>query len=100
MALNARLWDRTGNTRPEAILPRNAGPESGEIPVYEPDLGLIHPGQEVRLLGHPYLGSRGRLVDLPGPSRFANGIQGFGATVRLEDGNDLLLPLTNLEFIG
>lgn len=100
MALDARSWDRTGNTRPEAILPRNASLDSGEIPIYQPDLGLIHPGQQVRLLGHPYLGKRGKLVDLPGPSRFANGIQGFGAKVRLEGGTEILLPLTNLEFIG
>jgi len=100
MALNARPWDRTKITRPEAILPRNVNPDSGEILAYQPDLGLIHPGQMVRLLGHPHLGRRGRLVDLPGPSGFASGIQGIGATVRLEEGTDLLLPLTNLEFIG
>lgn len=100
MALDARPWDRTGNTRPEAILPRSRNVESGVIPIHQPDLGLIHPDQMVRLLGHPYLGRRGRLVDLPGPSRFASGIQGFGATVRLNDGTEILLPLTNLEFIG
>lgn len=100
MALDARPWDRTRNTRPEAILPRNASLDKGEIPIYQPDLGLIHPGQQVRLLGHPYLGRRGWLVDLPGPSQFANGIQWSGAKVRLEDGTEILLPLTNLEFIG
>ena len=94
MALNARPWDRTRNSRPEAILPRNAGQDSKEILIYESNLGLIHPGQMVRLLGHPYLGKRGQLVDL------ASSNQGFSATVRLEDGTDHLLPLTNLEFIG
>ena len=99
MVLDASSWDRVANIRPEAIIPQQTDTNLAELSLHSPQLGLIHPGQQVRLLGYPHLGKRARLIDLPGLSRFANEIQSLGAKVRLDDGNEILLPLTNLEFL-
>jgi hypothetical protein len=104
MALDASPWDRTSAQRPEAILPRVVSPEADQEPLRAPaarsELGLIQPGQRVRITAWPYLGLRGSLVDLPGLVEFSHGIRGVGARVRLEDGKEILLPLTNLEFLA
>jgi len=54
-------------------------------------------GSLVRLLGEPYLGSTGRVVELPEKAeRFASGLTAKVAVVERQDGSFIRVPVTNL----
>jgi len=51
----------------------------------------------VKLLGEPYLGSTGRVVELPEKAeRFASGLTAKVAVVERQDGSLIRVPVTNL----
>jgi hypothetical protein len=77
----------------ELVLPGEAG-KSSALFDEEVSLGV---GSLVRLLGEPYLGSTGRVVELPEhQERFASGLTAKVAVVERQDGALIRLPITNL----
>jgi hypothetical protein len=95
--VNAELFDRYSGARPEVIIPLPT--ESTPMPLREVE--ALAPGQTVRIRRQPAAGLIGTIVSLPpGSSVFPSGRRAPGAEVRLEDGEQLLIPLVNLEVVG
>lgn len=97
VTLNAEFYDRQSGTRPEIFIPL---PFTQEPP--EPrDMETFAPGQVVRVcyLARPSM--IGTVVQLrPGLSTLPNGLNAPAAEIRLETGEQALVPLTNLEVLG
>jgi hypothetical protein len=97
ITINAEFYDRQNSTRPEIFIPL---PVTQEPP--EPrEIDTFAPGQNVRVcyLLHP--AQTGVIVTLrPGWSALPNGLKAPAAEVRLESGEQVLVPLTNLEVLG
>ena len=86
------LSDGTGQAA-ELVLPGEGG-QSSALFDEEVTLGV---GSLVRLLGEPYLGSTGRVVELPEKAeRFASGLTAKVAVVERQDGTLIRVPVTNL----
>jgi len=96
MALNAKPWDKYTGMRPEIIIPQY----SEETTLTAEVLGVIQPGQKVRVISPQVYGVYGILIDLPGIHKFPSGVLGLSATVLLENGSEDIVPLANLEFTG
>ena len=95
-AINAEPWNRLVGTRPEVVL---AAPSQAirDMPVISTGFS---PGQTVRIINRPYQGQVGSLAALhPGLSRLPSGLSAPSADVRLENGEIVLIPLTNLEIL-
>jgi hypothetical protein len=96
VSINAESWDRFTGRRPEVIIPLPA-PE--EMPMARETL-MYTSGQTIRVIGSPYWGKTGRINQLlPTQATITNGLKVEAAEVRLENGDTVLLPLTNLEVI-
>jgi hypothetical protein len=95
VALNAESWDRYNNKRPEVVIPLPAA----SPPPLASDTVVFAPGKQVRVLRAPYSGKIGTLVDLRSSAVFPNGLRAMAAEVRLEDGDNAVLPLANLEVL-
>jgi hypothetical protein len=95
VALNAEAWDRYNNKRPEVVIPLPAA----SPPPLASDTGVFASGKQVRVLRAPYTGKIGTLVDLRSSAVFPNGLRAMAAEVRLEDGDNAVLPLANLEVL-
>jgi hypothetical protein len=97
VTLNAEAFDRYSGARPEVIIP---------LPVNTPppaprDVEAFAPGQTVRVRRQPAAGLIGTIVSLrPGLAVFPSGLRSAAADVRLENGEQLLIPLVNLEVVG
>lgn len=97
VTLNAEFHDRQRGTRPEVFIPLPVSQEPGE----PRDMETFAPGQTVRLcyLARPSV--LGTLVQLrPGLSTLPSGLNAPAAEIRLESGEQVLVPLTNLEVLG
>jgi hypothetical protein len=96
VTLNGEPFDRYTGGRPEAIIPL---PVAGAPPLLE--IVELAPGQTVRIRRQPAPGMIGTIVGLPeGLATFPSGLSAPGAEVRLENGQQLLIPLVNLEVVG
>lgn len=95
VALNAEAWDRYNNKRPEIVIPLPAASQ----PPLASDTAVFAPGKQVRVLRAPYTGKIGTLVDLRSSAVFPNGLRAMAAEVRLEDGDNAVLPLANIEVL-
>jgi hypothetical protein len=94
--LNAEAFDRYSGARPEVIIPL-----PGKTAAAPRDLAEIVPGQTVRLRRQPHPGAIGTIVGLPaGASVYPSGLSAPGAEVRLQNGEQVLIPLVNLEVVG
>ncbi len=94
-ALNAEAWHRFSGSRPEVVIPL---PDEGGIePTREVD--RFRPGQTVRIMRTPYASHLGSIIRLVEEASFPSGLRSAGAYVHLESGENLLLPLANLELI-
>lgn len=95
--VNAELFDRYSGARPEVIIPLPS-----EVPPPPPqDVEVFAPGQSVRLRRQPAAGMIGTIVELrPGLTPFPSGLRAPAAEVRLENGEQLLIPLVNMEVVG
>jgi len=96
VTLNGEPYDRYTGGRPEAIIP---------LPATEPpplrDIVELALGQTVRMRRQPAPGMIGTIAGLPvGLAKFPSGLSAPGAEVRLENGQQLLIPLVNLEVVG
>jgi hypothetical protein len=97
VTINAEAFDRYSGTRPEIIIP---------LPVqHEPpppnDVDELEPGQTVRMRRAPHAGAIGKLANLrPGLVTLPSGLRAPAADVKLENGEQILVPLVNLEIVG
>lgn len=96
VSLNAKQWDRFTGIRPEIIIPL---PAPGE-PMLPPDADLFTAGQDVRIVRAPNKGDIGTIVEIrAGMSALPSGLQAPAAEIRLESGENTLIPLANLEVL-
>lgn len=95
--LNAEALDRYSGMMPEIIIPLPAE----KRPPEPQDVEVFAPGQTVRVRRQPAAGMIGVILTLPsGLTAFPSGLRAPGAEVRLENGEQLLVPLVNLEVVG
>jgi hypothetical protein len=97
ISVNAELYDRAEGNRPEIFIPL---PVSQEPP--EPrDLETFAPGQTVRVCFLAQPAKIGTLAALrPGLSVLPSGLKAPAADVRVETGEQIIVPLSNLEVLG
>ena len=96
VALNANPPDPLEGTHPELILPGRAQFTEELFPAEE----LLKVGRRVRLLGKPYAGSVGTVIELPEqPEMFASGLVMEAVVVQREDGQVIRVPRANIVVI-
>ena len=94
--LNANEADLAERSRPDLILPGKAQVSPG---LFHEDLQL-ETGRRLRLVGRPYTGSVGEIIELPDePEMFASGLVMRAVVVRREDGLVIRVPRENVELI-
>jgi hypothetical protein len=97
VTINAEAFNRYTGARPEIIIPL---PVSQEPPL-PTDVSTLETGQTVRLRRAPHTGEIGTLVKLhPGLSSLPSGLRAPAGDVKLENGEQILVPLVNLEIVG
>jgi hypothetical protein len=97
VALNAEIYDRLTGSRPEVFIPLPVTQEPAE----PRDVETFAPGQIVRVINLTRPSQLGTLVQLrANPVNLPNGLKARVAEVRLESGDQILVPLTNLEVLG
>jgi hypothetical protein len=95
--VNAEFFDRYSGARPEVIIPL---PVTSE-PTQPRDVEVFAPGQTVRIRRQPAAGLIGTIMGLhAGLTVFPSGLRAAAAKVKLENGEQLLIPLVNLEVVG
>ena len=96
VTLNAEAADPLAFRRPEVILHR----PQAELPVGSSEPAFLVPEQRVRVVRAPYRSQVGVLVQLrPGLEALPNGLKALTASVQLENGELVILPLANLELL-
>ncbi len=96
VSLNAEIPNRQNNARPEVFIPL---PISQEPP--EPrEAETFAPGQVVRVVYLSQPSRLGTIIQLQSLGTLSSGIKTSAAEVRLESGEQILAPLTNLEVLG
>jgi hypothetical protein len=91
--------DRMDTQRPEVLI--NIPTRAEQRPAMLDTNIALRRGANVRLTANPYLGSAGRVVDLPKtPTLLDNGLRVLCARVELLTGETVFVPLANLEFLG
>jgi hypothetical protein len=97
VTIRAETYDRYTGTRPELVIPL---PVNQEVPV-APDLATFAPEQQVRLRRAPHVGEIATLTRLlPGSTVLPVGLRVPAAEVRLQNGEQIIVPLVNLEVIA
>jgi hypothetical protein len=97
ITLNAEPYNRYTGARPEAFIPL---PVSEEPPPAR-QVEAFAPGQRVRLVRDPQVGQVAILARLlPGQTLLPNGLRAAAAEIRLENGEQMAVPLVNLEVVG
>jgi hypothetical protein len=97
VTLNAEIYDRQGGTRPEVFI---SLPISQEPPE-PPDTETFTTGQTVRVCYLSRPSKIGTIVALrDGLTTFPSGLKAPAAEIRLETGEQVFVPLTNLEVLG
>ncbi len=95
--LFAEAFDRYSGSRPEIIIPLPVS----STPSQPTDTESFAPGQTVRLRRPPAIGMIGTITALtPGLTTFPSGLRAAAADIKLENGEQLLVPLVNLEVVG
>ena len=95
--LLAEGFDRYAGTRPEIFIPLPVAQDTSE----PEDLVAFAPGQQVLLRRAPHTGSLATIVNLrQGMVQVESGLRAPAAEVRLENGEQALVPLANLEVVG
>jgi hypothetical protein len=95
--LSADTRTRRDARRPEVLIPLPNGHDDSEN---DSDIPPMTVGVRVRALRAPHLGKVGTVVDLPTqPQRIESGARLRVAVVDIDDGEQVLIPLANLELI-
>jgi hypothetical protein len=95
--VNAEHFDRYTGNRPEVIIPLPISSEPAEPNNYE----AFAVGQQVRMRRPPNMGMIGTITNLPpGLSLLPSGLRAVAADVRIENGENAIVPLVNLEVVG
>ncbi len=95
--VNAEVYDRYGNARPEVIIPL---PISADPPPLR-DAEHFAPGLTVRIRRPPAMGMIGSISAIkPGLTVLPSGLHAPAADVKLENGEIVVVPLVNLEVVG
>lgn len=96
-AINAELFDRYADKRPEIIIPLDA---SGEA-INPLSLDSFRSGQRIRILRAPHLGKIGTLQTIiAGMTPLPSGLRAQCAQIELEGGEKAVVPLANIEVLG
>ncbi len=97
VTLNAESYNRYTGQRPEIVIPLPISQE----PLEPRDVETFAPDQRVRLRRAPHAGAIATLIDIsPRPVTLPNGLRALAGKVRLENGEQILVPLVNLEVVG
>jgi hypothetical protein len=97
ITLNAEPYDRLNGTRPEVFIPLPVSQEPPELREVE----TFAPGQVVRIISLLAPSQVGTLDQMcANPVVLASGLRAKAAEVRLESGEVITVPLTNLEVLG
>ncbi len=97
VTINAEPYDRNAGTRPEVIIPLLVSQESPAPTTVEE----FSPGQQVCVRRPPHSGEVGTLVVLrPGLTALPSGLRVPVGEVLLEGGQQVIVPLANLEVLG
>jgi len=97
VSLNAEIYGRLTGTRPEVFIPLPVSQEPAE----PRDIETFAPGQIVRVINLTRPAQIGTLVQLrANPVTLPNGLKTRAAGVSLESGEQIIVPLTNLEVLG
>lgn len=95
--VNAELYDRYSGGRPEVIIPLPVTVE----PAAPNAIETFDTGQRVLLRASPYYRSMGVILRRrPGLTTLPSGLRAPAADVRLENNEEILVPLANLEVVG
>lgn len=96
VSLNAQRWDRFMSRRPEIVVPLPAPEETPE----PKEATFFAPQQRVRILRSPYQSEVCTLVAVRnGYEMFSSGIKAQTAELRRENGDMIMVPLSNLEVL-
>ena len=96
VTVNAEPWDRFTGKRPELIIPL---PASADAPILR-EITEFALGQKVMIVRAPFTGLIGTLTNLPpGFSVLPNGVKTQVAEIDLEGGDNVVVPLANLEVL-
>ncbi len=94
LCINAVAWNAFNGERPEAFIPL---PASGQP---APEAVTLKSGKTVRMIGAPYDGVIGVVVNvLSGQTLLPTGLRSAAAEVRLEDNQMVTVPLPNLDVL-
>jgi len=97
VTINAEAFDRYSGTRPELFI---SLPVTQEPPATR-EVETFAPNQSVRLVRAPHAGAVGTLLNLrPGQSVMPSGLRVPAAEVKLDSGEQVIVPLANLEVLG
>jgi len=97
VAINAEASDRYSGARPELMIPLPAS----QPPPILPDAEVFATGQQVRVCRAPWFGAVGSITTIiPGLTELPNGIRAESASVDLQGGEQITVPLANLEVLA
>jgi hypothetical protein len=97
VAVNAEVPDRYSGARPEVMIPLPAN----QPPPIPPEAEIFAEGQQVRINRAPWFGAVGSVASiLPGMTALPNGIKAKSAAVQLQSGEQVTVPLANLEVLA
>lgn len=95
--LNAEPYDIYAGTRPEVVIPLPVA----TIPAEPKEIAFFAPEERVRIVRAPFQAKTGNLIALrPGLQAFTSGLWALGAEIQLDNGEEVVLPLANLELLA
>jgi hypothetical protein len=96
VAINAEMWDRYTGKRPEVVIPL---PATGNVGLSRETVDFL-PGQKVLIIRAPFARQTGTLLVIrPGLTLLPNGIKAQAGEIQLENGDNVVVPLVNLEVL-
>ena len=97
VTLNAEAYNRHTGVRPEIFIPMPVTEE----PPQPRDVEAFAPALQVRLTRAPYAGAVGTLESLlPGLTTMPSGLRVEAGEIKLDSGEQIVVPLANLEILG
>lgn len=99
-SVNGATQIRAGVMRPEIVIP-TTGDSSGDVFDDGAVEGFLEPGTSVRIIRDPYFGMIGDVASLPPePTVLGSGSKARVLEVKMDDGQQLIVPRANVEIIA